>query len=122
MDTTPRATLEATLPSGKIIKLRELDGNAELISAKEAGENQSLGLYGQVMRSFVSINGDAFDLSRNTPQGTRDLFSAKEWQLVMNAFGKLNRPTFEEAEAFEATFRYSAEAAPVVRAAESAGD
>jgi len=103
----PRELLEATLPSGKKIVLRELDGNVELICAKECGENQSLMFYSQVMRSIVSIDGEPLDSSKYTPQSTRDLFSSVEWQLVLDAFGLLNRPRIEEVEAFRATFRRS---------------
>jgi hypothetical protein len=106
--TIPRETLEATLPSGRTIKLKELSGNDELIAAKETGENQTLSVYSQVMRSLVEVDGQDFDASRHTPQGTRDLFSAKEWQHVMDAFGALNRPTTEEAAAFRATFKRGA--------------
>jgi hypothetical protein len=115
----PRETLEATLPGGKTIKLRELDGKAELLSAKEAGDNQALVIVSQVMRSLISIDGEPFDQSAHTPESTRDLFSAKEWQLVLLAFAELNRPQNEEVVAFEGSFRRSAEQPS---AAEGAGD
>ncbi len=105
----PRETLEATLPGGRTIKLRELDGKAELISAKEAGDNQALVIFSQVMRSIVSIDGEPFDASSYTPESTRDLFTAKEWQLVLLAFSAVNRPMNEEVAEFEDSFRRSAE-------------
>ena len=106
--TIPRETLEATLPSGRTIRLKELTGQDELIAAKEAGENQALGVFSQVMRSIIMLDGKEFDPSRYTPQGTRDEFSTKDWQLVMEAFGALNRPDMEELAAFRATFKRGA--------------
>ena len=108
MTTIPRETLEATLPSGRTIKLKELTGQDELTAAKEAGENQGLSLFSQVMRSIVKIDSEAFDASRFTPQSTRDQFSSKDWQLVLEVFGALNRPPMEEMAAFRATFKRGA--------------
>ena len=88
MTTIPRETLEATLPSGRTIKLKELTGQDELIASKEAGDNQGLSVYSQVMRSIVMLDDKDFDPSRHTPQSTRDEFSAKDWQLVLDAFNR----------------------------------
>lgn len=104
----PKETLEATLPSGRKIKLKELTGQDELIASKEAGDNQGLALFSQVMRSIVMLDGKEFDASRYTPQGTRDQFSSKDWQHVLDAFGALNRPEMEEVAAFRATFKRGA--------------
>jgi hypothetical protein len=108
MTLSPRETLEATLPSGRTIKLKELTGHDELTASKEAGDNQGLSLFSQVMRSIIMLDGKEFDASRYTPQSTRDLFSAKDWQLVLEAFGALNRPPVEEVAAFRATFKRGA--------------
>ena len=106
------ATLEAELPSGRKIVLRELTGEDELACATEAGTIEGVAAtlryqWSQVMRSLVSIEGTPFDASLTTPDGTRNKFDAKEWALVVDAFSELNRTKLSEVEKFRATFRLS---------------
>lgn len=107
------AILEATLPSNRVIVLRELTGSDELACAAEAGAGEGPATniryqWSQVMRALVSIDGAPFDQSMHTPDTTRNAFDAKEWALVAEAYSELHRPKVVEAEKFRATFRLSA--------------
>ena len=106
------ATLEAELPTGKKIVLRELTGSDELACATEAGDATGAAASvryqrSQVMRSLVSIDGTPFDPSSTTPDGTRDLFDAREWGMVVDAFSELNLVKVDEVSKFRSTFRLS---------------
>jgi len=106
------ALLEAELPSGRKIVLRELTGEDEIACATEAGDGTGAASnlryqWSQVMRSLVSIDGKAFDASLTTPDGTRNQFDAREWAFVQDAFSELNRAKQDEVATFRKTFRLS---------------
>ena len=105
-----RFKMKATLPdSGQEIVMSELTGQQEISAAMEAGDGESirgraLHVWNQAFRSLVSINGEAFDSSEHTAETFRELFSAKDFGLVVELFMLTNRPT----DADVATFRKGA--------------
>lgn len=115
----PKLILEATLPGGRKIKLRELTGGDEMIVASdiqlgESGLTATENLqntWAAIMRALVEVDGKAFDPSSHTPETTRDLFSAKEYKLVLDAYHSLHTPTNEEVAAFRKAFKVTSEEA-----------
>jgi len=94
------------LPSGRKVVMRELTGEDEMAASAEAGEDETpAGRYRQhatmMMRAVVSIDGQAFDRSTVADGvGFRNLWSPREWQLLMRAFGRLHNPTKEDVDSF----------------------
>jgi hypothetical protein len=99
-------TAEAEIPqTGKKIKLRELDGAAELRAASEVRQletpsDQTRLARARIFRSLVSIDGEPFDVSTSTSDMCRDQFSSKEWAFVMALFTKLHMPEVDEVDRF----------------------
>ena len=98
---------EATLPiSGKRIKLQQLTGEDEMAAANEAG---SLGDtpagrialdHAMVQRSIVSLDGEPFDRSKVIGVAVRNLFDARDWQLILRMFREMHLPTETQAATF----------------------
>ena len=97
-------------PAVQRLKMKaELTGQQEISAATQAGESDTpkgrqMHVWGQAMRSLVSVGDEPFDSSEHTPESFRSLFSAKDFGFVVELFMLTNRPT----EADVATFRESA--------------
>lgn len=79
--TRPLGTVEATLPSGSVVKLREPTGDDELKAQNDAGSGPNAATmlaWSQIMRATVAINGKELDQSTVTPRSFREMFSAKD--------------------------------------------
>ncbi len=103
--------LEAELPSGLIIVMKELTGTEEILAAQEAGDiitprGRMVHGWAQALRSFVGTRQHdgaplkTFDAKDYTAESFREKWTSSDYRLVELLFLRLNRPTEDEAETF----------------------
>ena len=87
-DTFPRATVEAELPSGTKVKLREPTGKDELDATADSGSDTLEGTsavireWSLLMRCTLEIDGKPLDQTSVTPEAFRDRFAAKDFVMM----------------------------------------
>lgn len=94
----PRLAAKLTLPSGKVVVMRELYGDEELSAIGEAhsiaGSNEAklqLALaWASRKRSLVSIDGEPYDQSSRTATSFRDEFSSRDHLALGWLFNEVN--------------------------------
>lgn len=104
--------MQGQLPDGRWIVMKELTGKEEGLALTEAGDiltaqGRLRTGYAQALRSFVGFKKEknspleAFDPLTKTCDTFRDMWTGVEWRLLEGLYLKLNRPSEDEAEAFE---------------------
>jgi hypothetical protein len=111
-ETLPRLKAEATLPSGKKIVMRELDGSDELLAAAESGDGEGRAArlrlnWGLLKRAVTHLDGSATDQAI-TPEAFRKLFTAKDMTAVQELYDRLHGVGEKELGDFRSSIRISA--------------
>ena len=92
--------IEAKLPTGRTIRIREPRGSDELAATAEAGDDPKRAAIlldrGLIMRCIVSLDGAPWEKDRVTVHSVRDLFTAKEWVALRELFYDIYMPSEEE--------------------------